>query len=87
MESNAALRARRLAKPEWGMGSRRQEDWDEMMVEAMDLNRDIDFTFSHHYRGSGKWSRTEHNIAVPDRVSEGEHLAADKNIIQTVEVK
>lgn len=87
MESNAALRARRLAKPEWGMGSRRQEDWDEMMVEAMDLNRDIDFTFSHHYKGSGKWSRTEHNIAVPDRVSEGEHLAADKNIIQTVEVK
>lgn len=85
MTSNPALRARRLAKPEWGMGSRRPEDWDGLFAECLELNK-MDLSFTYDYKGSGKWSRTSHTIAVPDKVSSGEHLAASKNIIKAIQV-
>jgi hypothetical protein len=85
-ESNAAKRAKRLAKPSWGMGTRSEEDWNALMSEAITLNREIDFTFYYEYKGSGKWKRDSHNVSVSDS-TDSEHLAANKNIIHTVEVK
>lgn len=87
MTSNAALRARRLAKPAWGMESRSAEDWNELMGEAKYLNNTVDFTFDFHYLGSGKWNRSEHDIPVSDTVASGsEHLAAKKDLIEVKEL-
>ena len=53
---NAAIRARKLAKPpRWGEEGRSHEQFMDMLEEEKMLNRTIDFTFDHHWQGSGKW--------------------------------
>lgn len=89
MQSNAAKRARKLAKPTWdAVTGRDGDDWTELLGEAKHLNSTVDFTFNYHYQNTGKWERDTHNIAVPNQVSKGsDHLAINKNIINTVTVE
>lgn len=54
--SNAAIRARTLAKPSWGMEGRSHEQFAELVEEEKRLNRTIDFSFKYEWSGSGDWS-------------------------------
>jgi len=55
MNSNAAFRARRLAKPTWGQEGRSPTDFGDLLREEEKLNKEIDFSFKEHWQGSGKW--------------------------------
>ena len=57
MDSNTAQRARVLAKPDWGQLGRSDSDFNDLLAEEERLNDSIDFTFSHRYRDTGKWTR------------------------------
>lgn len=71
MQSNAAKRARKLAKPEWDKEAGRSDgDFSELLEEEAMLNETIDFSFDYHYKGAGRWTR-DHSIAVPDSIGEG----------------
>lgn len=56
LQSNTAIRARRLAKPSWSSDTGRtdQELWD-IIREEQELNKTIDWSFKHHYVGEGDW--------------------------------
>ena len=93
MKSNAALRARRLAKPEWDLVEGRSEsDFGQLLEEEIFLNQSIDFSFKHTYINSGKWERNSNNIAVPDTMTSGVNndnvsLTPDPDVIPTVQVQ
>ena len=82
MQSNAAQRARALAKPTWDKLKGRDDiDFNDLLEEEKFLNENIDFTFDYKYVGTGKWDRKEAVIEVPDEISTGvntdnEHLAS-----------
>lgn len=82
MQSNAAQRARALAKPTWDKLKGRDDiDFNDLLEEEKFLNENIDFTFDYKFTGTGKWDRTEAVIEVPDEISTGvntdnEHLAS-----------
>lgn len=59
-DNSAALRARRLAKSEFGMGKRTEESRQKLLDQAHFLNeRDGDLSFQFEWSGEGKWERTE----------------------------
>ena len=80
MQSNPALRARALAKPDWDkLAGRGDIDFNDLLEEEKFLNDNIDFTFSHEFIGTGKWDRDSHNTEVASEISPGvnddnEHL-------------
>ena len=82
MQSNAAQRARALAKPTWDkLAGRDDIDFNDLLEEEKFLNENIDFSFEHKFVGTGKWDRKEAVIEVPDEISTGvntdnEHLAS-----------
>ncbi len=53
--SNTALRARKLARPDWGIDGRDGADFSKLLQRELVLNATIDFSFDYHYVGSGKW--------------------------------
>jgi hypothetical protein len=53
--TNAAIRARKLAKPYWGEDGRSQEDFWHVLNEEQQLNDTIDYTFKDRYKLTGKW--------------------------------
>lgn len=55
LDTNAAIRARKLAKPQWGIDGRSDSDFWDMMQNEERLNNNIDFTFKDHYVTEGKW--------------------------------
>lgn len=55
MQGNAAQRARRLAKPEWGQEGRSNKDFDELLSEEFFLNQTTEFSFSWKWKDSGLW--------------------------------
>ena len=72
MQSNAALRARALAKPTWDKKKGRDDiDFNDLLEEEKFLNENIDFSFEHKFIGTGKWDRNEAQIEVPDEISTG----------------
>jgi hypothetical protein len=72
MQSNAAKRARKLARPDWDKEAGRSDsDFAFLLEEEQLLNETVDFSFDYHYKGSGKWDRNSHKIAVPDRIGAG----------------
>jgi len=81
MQSNPALRARALAKPDWDkLAGRGDIDFNDLLEEEKFLNDNIDFSFKHKYLGTGKWNRDANVINVPDEIAPGvnndnEHLA------------
>jgi hypothetical protein len=71
MQSNAAKRSRKLAKPTWNIETGRQgDDFTNLLAEEEYLNDNIDFTFSHEYKDTGKWLKGK--VAdVPDKIGTG----------------
>ena len=90
MQSNAAQRSRRLAKPDWDIDEGRDNgDFRELLEEEELLNQTIDFSFEYHYVGSGDWSdykKYEVDVATKskDIIPEKE---ADDNIIKLVNIE
>ena len=65
--SNAAIRARKLAKPQWGEGGRNHDEFMELIMDEKYLNRTIDFSFNHSWQGAGTWKNPElYTVAVPN---------------------
>ena len=66
MTSNPALRARKLAKPSWGMEGRDGPEFMKMLDEEAELNRTINWTFNYQWQGKGDWSdSSKYEVAVP----------------------
>ena len=60
MMSNTASRARRLAKPTWSSDTGRgDEDFTSLLEEEAHLNSTIDFSFKHHFIGTGNWGNAD----------------------------
>jgi anaerobic magnesium-protoporphyrin IX monomethyl ester cyclase len=56
MNGNAALRARKLAKPSWGLDGRNQEDFNQLLNEEYYLNQTVQWSFNFKWTGAGDWS-------------------------------
>ena len=68
MTSNPAIRARKLAKPKWGMEGRTGDDFMQDMAEEAKLNQHTNWTFEHKYKFTGDWSDyRKYEVAVPTR--------------------
>lgn len=66
MTSNASVRARKLAKPSWGMEGRSGLDYNKLFNEESVLNETIDWTFKYCWSGTGTWSDAkQYEIPVP----------------------
>jgi hypothetical protein len=56
IQSNTAVRARKLAKPSWDLISgRSDEEFGKLILEEEHLNKTINFSFQYHYINKGKW--------------------------------
>lgn len=55
LDSDAAKRARKLAKSEFGMEGRPAESFVELEEHVMKLNREENLSFEYAYETSGKW--------------------------------
>ena len=69
MQNNNALRAKKLAKPEWGSQGRTHEDFKKLMEEEKYLNENMNFSFTHEWEGSGDWSNFEKYFVEPSQGS------------------
>jgi DNA-dependent RNA polymerase auxiliary subunit epsilon len=66
MISNAAIRARRLAKPVWGAEGRTGSDYNNLFAEEKQLNETINWTFNHAWADRGDWSNNQmYDVSVP----------------------
>jgi hypothetical protein len=67
--SNAAQRARKIAKPDWkgGDDGRDHEEFMALLAEEEHLNKTVDLSFKHKWKGTGYWGNVdEHIVDVPD---------------------
>lgn len=55
LEYTATKRARKLAKPSWGMDGRNEEQINKLNQECDKLNKEIDFSFSYKDTIKGSW--------------------------------
>lgn len=69
MDSNPAKRARKLARPSWGMEGRSNNEFHAMINEEYKLNSSIKWTFNHKWTGTGKWENNS-NKAIPNAISQ-----------------
>ena len=76
MISNTATRARKLAKPTWGVDGRNGQDFSDLLKEEEHLNRHINFSFKHRYQGTGDWGNfadytvevsNESTVVIPEK--------------------
>jgi DNA-dependent RNA polymerase auxiliary subunit epsilon len=66
MISNAAIRARRLAKPAWGAEGRTGSDYNNLFAEEKQLNETVNWTFNHVWSDRGDWSNNQlYDVSVP----------------------
>jgi radical SAM superfamily enzyme YgiQ (UPF0313 family) len=66
--STTTIRAKKLARPKWGDGSRSHEEFMDLMVEERMLNSTIDFSFTYNWVGCGCWgNNTDYLISVPNK--------------------
>jgi hypothetical protein len=66
MQSNAAKRSRKMAKPSWDwQEGRAGSDFAELLDEEQFYNETIDFTFNYHYAGTGVWTRKQKQNTIP----------------------
>jgi hypothetical protein len=71
MTSNAAVRARQLAKPTWGIDGRTEKDYQGLFSEESHLNKTIDWTFDYKWQGQGNWGDFKTNeIKLPNAISQ-----------------
>lgn len=70
MTSNAAVRARKLAKPSWGMQGRSGHDYTKLFEEENQLNKSVDWSFEYQYVDQGDWSNfNNYSINIPSHSS------------------
>lgn len=75
MDSNPAVRARKLAKPEWGIDGRSKEDFKSLIDEEAELNKTVDWSFNHTWAGNGCWSlANEYDIDTPNQPTVTEQI-------------
>jgi len=55
MDSNPAIRARKLSKPSWGIDGRSNDDYSKLFAEEDKLNKEVDWSFNYEWKGTGKW--------------------------------
>jgi hypothetical protein len=56
IQSNTAIRARKLAKPDWSLETGRSDsEFMEILNEEEFLNKVIDFSFVYNYKDKGHW--------------------------------
>lgn len=85
MKSNTAVRARNLARPTWGADGRDDSDFGHLLEEEELLNSTIDFSFKHHYLGTGDWgNHKEYAIAVPNELRVMPEKEAEKNEVASI---
>ena len=83
LQSNTTKRARKLAKPTWDSEEGRSgQDFADLLNEELYLNANLDFSFEHHYVGTGDWSNiTEYRVNVSntkrDIIPEKDVMTAD----------
>ena len=71
MTSNAAVRARQLAKPTWGVDGRTGKDYEGLFSEESHLNKTINWTFDYKWQGHGNWGDFKTNeIKLPNAISQ-----------------
>ena len=69
MTSNASIRARKLARPKWGMNGRSGADYVKLFDEESFLNKTIDWSFVYTWKGTGKWT-DNNSIEVPNAITQ-----------------
>jgi len=75
MTSNAAIRARKLAKPSWGMEGRNGKEFMDIINEEILLNNTIDWSFNYNWEDSGDWSNhTDYQIPVSNNVDDFKNI-------------
>jgi hypothetical protein len=79
MTSNASLRAKRLAKPTWGMEGRSGQDYTKLFDEESKLNKTIDWSFTYSWQGNGEWE--DYNQYAIDISTNSNRAPATENII------
>lgn len=68
MKSNTAVRARKLARPEWSLENGRNDlEFMELLDEERYLNKEMNFGFECHYTDTGTWNSNEYIVAVPSK--------------------
>jgi len=66
MQGNAAKRARKLAKPDWGNEGRSNEQFQEILNEEFYLNQTTEWSFNWKWNGTGNWGNyKEYEISSP----------------------
>ena len=55
MNSNAAMRAKKLAKSNWGEHGRNQKQFQDLLDEEAFLNQTINWSFDFKWKGTGNW--------------------------------
>lgn len=74
MTGNAAIRARKLAKPSWGESGRSHEEFAKLLEEEAILNQTVDWSFDWQWQGQGDWSDYKtFEIAVPSTVKQNNY--------------
>jgi len=68
IQANTAKRARKLARPGWNVDEGRSgQDFTDLLNEEKWLNETVDFSFKHHYKGTGHWGDyKDYEVAVSD---------------------
>ena len=70
MTSNAAVRARKLAKPVWGIEGRTGKDYSKLFDEENTLNKSINWSFEYSYKSQGNWSNYDnYSVDIPSQSS------------------
>jgi hypothetical protein len=70
MTSNAAVRARKLAKPVWGIEGRTGNDYSKLFDEENTLNKSINWSFEYSYKSQGDWSNYDnYSVDIPSQSS------------------
>ena len=54
-ESNSSVRAKQLAKPDWGMGSMSEETRQTYFDNASRMNKELDLSFDLEWKQKGNW--------------------------------
>jgi hypothetical protein len=82
MTSNAAVRARKLAKPIWGDSGRDSDTFNKLIEEEKTLNKTIDWTFDYHWVETGNWENaSQFSIELPKTTTKIiEHPLVFKNL-------
>ena len=80
MTSNPAIRARKLAKPSWGMDGRNGNEFMAMLAEEKQLNQTVNWSFDYNWKSTGDWSDySKYEIAVPTKYVDIQPIKFIKN--------